>query len=296
MPRPRARILSLLIAVASAFAPPVPPAGSLPRQALGPPPPVPQYGPHAFPVPLTEAERVLREITRTDRAINDAEGRVRRSGSDKARSDFKNARDRQAEAREARYQAFYARADRLTLEARAYVKSAMIQAGPRENDPEVVGRAIDQTDDALDRAKQILEDAEPMAHRRTFESLRDRQEDARRLYKNGALRSAYAETRDVRGGVLELLKQCADLPVSRETARKALRRAERALAQTRKEIGPRPVVRAARLERDAELQLARARSSFARNSYKDALLHSKLVERHLQRAMEARRFATNQSG
>jgi hypothetical protein len=289
--------MSLLVALAAtAFASPVPPAGGIPSAVPGPTPPASQYGPHQFPVPLTQSERVLREITRTDRAISDAEGRVRRSASDKARSDFKNARDRQAEAREARYQAFYARANRLTLEARAYVKSAMIQAGPRENDPEVVGRAIDQTDDALDRAKHLLEDAAPMTHRRTFESLRDRQEDARRLYKNGAMRSSYAETRDVRDGVLELLKQCADLPVSRETARKALRRAERALAQARKEIGPKPFVRAAQLERDAELQLARARSSFARNSYKDALLHSKLVERHLQRAMEARRFATNQSG
>jgi hypothetical protein len=295
MPHPRARILSSLIVVAAvAFALP-PPAGSIPRETLGPPIAAPLYGPHSFAVPLTESDRVLREITRTDRAILDAEGRVRRSGSDKARSDFKNARERQAEAREARYQAFYARANRLTLEARAYVKSAMIQAGPRENDPEVVDRALDQTDDALDRAKQLLEDAAPKAHRRTFESLRDRQEDARRLYKNGAMRSAYAETRDVRDGVLTLLKQCADLPVSRETARKALRRAERSMVQTRKEIGPKPVWRAAQLERDAQLQLARARSSFARNSYKDALLHSKLVERHLQRAMEARRFATNQN-
>jgi hypothetical protein len=61
-------------------------------------------------------------------------------------------------------------------------------------------------------------------------------------------------------------------------------------------MGPKPVALAAQLERDAQLQLGRARSSFTRNSYKDALLHSKLVERHLQRAMEARRFATNQSG
>jgi hypothetical protein len=60
-------------------------------------------------------------------------------------------------------------------------------------------------------------------------------------------------------------------------------------------MGPRPASRALRLERDAELQLARARDSFTRNAFRDTLLHSKLVERHLQRAMEANRLATNQS-
>jgi hypothetical protein len=297
---PPARTLAsfFVAAAASAFTSPSPIAvtpWSDRTDLPGPPPSIIVYGPRPAAVPLTEADRVALEIARTDRAISDAEGRVLRSGSDKAKSDYRNARERQSEAREAKGQSFYARATRLTLEARAYVKSSIIQTGPRENDPEVVGRALDQTDDALGRAKQLLEDAAPMAHRRTFDALHNRQEDARRLYKNGAVRSAYAETREVRVGVLELLEKCADLPVSRDTARRALRRAERAMTQTRKEIGPRPAALAVELEREADLQLARARSSFARNGYKDALLHSKLVERHLQRAMEARRVATNQS-
>jgi hypothetical protein len=253
------------------------------------------YGPQSSST-LPEPERVTREISVTDHAIATAEGRVSRATSEKARSDYRNARLRQNEAKDACGLSFYARATRLTLEARAYVKSALIQAGPPENDPAVVSRAIAQTDDALGRAREILESGGAPRLNGIYEDLREQQEDARRLYKNGALRGAYAETKEVRNGVLDLLRQCADLPVSRETARKALRRAERVMSQSKREIGPKDSAQARELEREAEQQLARARSSFVKESYRDALLHAKLVERHLQRAMEARRLATNQSG
>lgn len=246
--------------------------------------------------PATEGERVAREILRTDRLMGGAEGRLRRSGNEKALSDYKSCRERENEAKAAYTQSLYARANRLTLEARAYLKSALIQAGPPENDPEVVGRALNQTDSALQRGKDIVEAASSSRQRRSLAALEEQQEEARRLYKNGAMRGAYAQTRQVRSGVLDLLRQCANLPVSRDTARLALRRAERVMEQTQKDIGPKVSPRALRLERDAMLQLARARDSFGRNAYRDVLLHSKLVERHLQRAMEARRLATNQSG
>jgi hypothetical protein len=253
------------------------------------------FGPPPRTAPLSEGDRVAREIIRTDQMIAGAEGRVRRCSSDKSHSDYRNSRERQTEAKEANAQTFYARANRLTLESRAYLKSALIQAGPPEDDPDVVGRALDQTDDALERGQDIVDAASSSRQRLMLKSLRDRQENARRLYKNGIMRGAYAQTREVRSGVLDLLRQCANLPVTRETARRALRRAERVMAQTQKEMGPKAAPRAARLEKDAELQLDRARVSFERSAYRDVLLHSKLVERHLQRAMEARSLATNQS-
>ena len=254
----------------------------------------PYYGPQSS-ATLPEPERVAREISITDHAIATAETRVARATSDKARSDYKNARLRQNEAKDASVQSFYARAARLTLEARAYVKSALIQAGPPDNDPAVVSRAIAQTDDALGRAKEILESGESKRLQRMYDDLWKQQEDARRLYKTGAIRGAYAETKEVRNGVLDLLRQCADLPVSRETARKALRRAARVMSPSKEEIGSKGSPQAIELEREAARQLDRAHASFAKQSYRDALLHSKLVERHLQRAMEARRLATNQS-
>jgi len=296
MRRTYARILSACLVAMACVTPTRPPASALSTDPLyGPYLPVvfSSYAPASRNTPLSEADRVAREIARTDRMITGAEGRIDRSGSDKARTDLRNARERQNEAKEARGQAFYARSNRLTLEARAYLKSALIQAGPPENDPEVVGRALDQTDDALERGKDIVEAAASSRHRLVLKSLLERQEAARRLYKNGVMRGAYTETRDVRSGVVDLLRQCANLPVSRDTARQALRRAERVLAQTQKEIGPKASPRAHQLERDAELQLGRARVSFARAAYRDVLLHAKLVERHLQRAVEAKRLAVS---
>lgn len=296
MRRDHARILpALTVAVAFAFPAPTTLSARSTDELYGPfLPSAASFGAPPRTGPLSEGDRVAREIVRTDQMIAGAEGRVRRSGSDKARSDYRNSRERQTEAKEANAQSFFARANRLTLEARAYLKSSLIQAGPAENDPDVVGRALDQTDDALERGKDIVDAASSSRQRLMLKSLQDRQENARRLYKNGVMRGAYAQTREVRSGVLDLLRQCADLPVTRETARQALRRAERVLVQTKKDMGPRAAARAQRLERDAELQLGRARVSFARNAYRDVLLHSKLVERHLQRAMEARRLAAKE--
>lgn len=291
-----ARILPVLLA-AAAFVAPAPVSFS--ARSAGPPygpflPTVASHGPDINHRTIPESDRVEREIQRTDRLLASAEGRVRRSASPKAMADLQSSRDRQAEAKGARAQSFYARANRLTLEARAYLKSALIQAGPPENDPEVVGRALGETDRALERGRDILEGASSSRHRRTLGSLERRQERARRLYKNGAMRGAYAETREVRGGVLALLRQSANLPVSKETASEALRRAERVVDQARKDSGMKASSRALRLEQEAREQLGRARLSFERNAYRDVLLHSKLVERHIQRAMEARRLATTQ--
>jgi len=291
-----ARILSALIVAAALLLPTSASLSARSTETLYGPslPSASAFGAMPPGTPVTEEDRVTREIQRTDVLIAGSDGRIQRSGSDKARSDLRNARERQGEAREARGQSFYARANRLTLEARAYLKSALIQAGPPENDSEVVGRALDQTDDALARGRDIVEAASSARQRLQLRQLADRQEAARRMYKSGDMRAAYGQTRDIRNGVVELLRQCANLPVSRDTARQALRRAERVMAQTRKEIGPKAVPLATRLEREAQLQLDRARDSFDRNAYRDVLLHSKLVERHLQRAMDARRLATNE--
>ena len=299
-----ARILPVLLAAAAFSAPTPLPSARSSGSPFGPfLPVVASHGPVVASVgsepraaPLSESDRVEREIQRTDRLIAGAEGRVHRSASEKALADLRSSRSRQAEAKEARGQSFYARANRLTLEARAYLKSALIQVGPPENDPEVVRRALDETDRALERGKDIVEGASSSRHRRVLRALETRQERARRLYKNGAIRGAYAETREVRSGVLSLLRQTANLPVSRETAGMALRRAERVVEQAQKDGGAKASPRALRLEAEAREQLDRARLSYRRSAYRDVLLHSKLVERHIQRAVEARRLATNPGG
>lgn len=262
------------------------------------------YGP--FPVRLaaaerpdspqvTEAERVSREVVRTDRILDEVGAKVGRTHNDKAKADLENARSRQDDAKSALTSNQFARAMRLTLEARAFGKSSLIKVGPADQDPDYVARALDHTDDALDRADELLDDVAGQAAHRRFDSLKGQQKKARQIYKDGDFPASYSLTRKVRDGVLDLLRQIADLPVSEDTAKRALRRAERAFTQADEDLGRRPTAQARRLEQAARVQMEKARSSYNRGSYRDALLHAKLVERNLELAIDAERVATSRS-
>jgi hypothetical protein len=89
--------------------------------------------------------------------------------------------------------------------------------------------------------------------------------------------------------VLALLRQLQDLPVPRETAEKAIGGAQMALEQANRELGPRPSIEAARLVKLANEYLAKARQSFSRGSYRSALLQAKVVERHVEHAVDVGR-------
>lgn len=244
---------------------------------------------------ISEAERVAREVVRTDRLLGEVDARVGRTKNAKAQADLDSARTRQGESKAALNTSLFARAMRLTLEARALGKSALIKVGPANQDPDFVSRALDQTDDALHRADDLLDDGAAQDARRRFEALKGQQKGAHEAFRDGNYPSAYATTRKVRDGVLDLLRQIADLPVSEDTARKAIRRAERALSQVDEDLGGHPAAPAQRLEREARDQMQKARWSYARKSYRDALLHAKLVERNLELAIDAERVATSRS-
>lgn len=262
------------------------------------------YGP--FPVRLaaseradspevSEAERVSREIVRTDRMLVEVGAKVGRTKNEKARAELENGRARQLDSKSALASRFYARAMRLTLEARAFGKSALIKVGPADQDPDFVAKALEQTDDALHRADDLIEGgADSRTHVR-IESLGKQQGEARQVYKDGDYPKAYTLTRRVRDGVLDLLRQLSDLPVTESTARRAIRRAEHAMTQGEEELGAHPTAQAKRLEMEARVQMQKARASYARKSYRDALLHAKLVERNLEIAIDAERVATSRS-
>ena len=59
--------------------------------------------------------------------------------------------------------------------------------------------------------------------------------------------------------------------------------------QAKKELGKNPNASALRLQREAAGQLTKARSAFARREYRDAVIHSRLVERNLENAVAAQR-------
>lgn len=257
-------------------------------------------GPAKSPAPPAnlsgEGARAKAELDRTDAILRPVNTKVVRSFNKKAREEFGTATARQKEARAAFGENLYARAERLTLEARGLAREIAVHLGPPEDDADYVSMSLDRTEDALKRAKEVLRESGSPVNRDQLTSLEHRQKEARRLLKEGGTRKAYASTSEVRDGVLTLLRDCDDLPVSEATAEKALKCASRSLDQAKGELGERLNAAAERLAREARAQMAKARAAFARKNYRDTLLHSKLVERNLELAVGAQRSATNRSG
>lgn len=250
--------------------------------------------PPAGPVAPTqsESERIARELLHTDRLIAVLKPKIMRSGNAKAQEQFGESIQREKEARDAYEHNLYARAARLTREARSLVREAAVMVGPPEEDPVYVARTIDHAEDALKLAKDTLHGVQDLDVRKRYAELAKDLEGARQLYRTGAMRRAYEQATGVRDGVLDLLATCEGLPVSSETASKALKRAERAVERAGKELGPKPSAPAQRLQREAMGQLTKARSAFARKEFQDAVIYSKLVERNLDEAVAVQRGGT----
>ena len=299
---------ALLLFTPSAFsqktAPTVPSQPAVTVIAMGPPalpttsrpgsPPSDPSGP-TDPESLTEPERISRELKQTDRLIGLHRPKVMRSGNGQAQQLFADALAREKEARQAYHDGLYARATRLTREARAAVREAAVMVGPPEDDPAYVGRALDRAEEAMRMARDVLEQGAKPAHWKRYQSLRGELEEARRQLRDNSPREAYAIAGRVRDGVLDLLNQCDDLPVPKETAERAVHRAERGIEATGRELGTKPNDRAVRLSREAQSQMAKAKTAFSRGEYRSAVIYSKLVERSLEQALSAQRGGATKS-
>jgi len=246
----------------------------------------PSVLPHDGP---SESDRVGSELERTERFAARAQRLVLTSKNTRAVKMLASALDFQADSREAYKVRQYARAERLTLAARDFADRASRMVGPPREDPDFVEHILRRTDDALERAKDVLRNGADRASWRSHDDLRNQQKDAWKTFKNGDVGSAYKQTLAVREGVLALLRQLQDLPVPRETAEKAIGGAQAALDQANKELGPKPNAEALRLVRLAGDYLAKARQSFQRGSYRSALLQAKVVERHAEHAVDVGR-------
>jgi hypothetical protein len=243
-----------------------------------------------------EAARVGKEIAATERFLAAVRNKVLRSRNRAARQDFIEASRIQLQARESLEENLFARADRLTLDARERARRIAVRLGPPQDDPDYVSMSLDQTDDALKRAGEVLKDAGRPVERDRLSALSAAQKEARSLHGKGKTRASYEATRKVRDGVLTLLRECDDLPVPPATAERALKRAVESMEHAHAELGEKATGPAATLEREARDQLGKARAAFARKNYRDTLLYAKLVERKLERAIAAQRETTNRNG
>jgi len=238
---------------------------------------------------FTEADRVSAELERTERFVGRAQKPILLSKNTRAIKLFTSALDFQSDSREACKVRQYARAERLTLAARDFADRASRMVGPPREDPDYVEHVLRRTDDALDRAKDVLRNGAGRYAWSQHEDLKQEQKDAWKVFKSGDVGSAYKQTLGVREGVLVLLRQLQDLPVPRETAEKAIGGAQAALEQANKELGPRPTPEAVRLVKLAGDYLNKARQSYSRGSYRSALLQAKVVERHVEHAVDVGR-------
>jgi hypothetical protein len=260
--------LRLTSAGAEPSIPAVPPPTGIPPFAVAAVPPSPPLavavaesgGSSARPPQEDEGARARREIDRTERVLTAVRKKVLRSYNRKAKQDFEAAAQRQREARGSLQESFFARADRLTREARSMARHVAFRLGPPQDDPDYVAMTLARTDDALQRAKEILSNAGGPDERQRWDDLDAGQREARDLYKQRRIRAAYEATREVRDGVLTLLRDCDDLPVPPDTAERALKRAARALEISKSELGDRPSSAARRLEREARAQLESRRN------------------------------------
>src|SRR6266571_3197938 len=171
---------------------------------------------------VSEPEGIARELLHTDRLISVLRLKVFRSGNSKAQEHFGYAIKRERDAREAFDLRLYARSARLTREARSLARESAVMVGPPEEDPVYVSRAIEHAGDALGLAYDLLRSVDRPSFTKRYSGLEKDLEGARELYKAGEIKRAHAKAIAVRDGVLELLRDCDDLPVSPDTASKAL--------------------------------------------------------------------------
>jgi hypothetical protein len=241
--------------------------------------------------PLSESESIRRELTHTDRVIAVLKPKIFRTGNTQAQSRFGEAVTREKEARDAFSRNLYARATRLTREARSIAREAAVMVGPPEDDPVCVGRAIDNAEDALSLARDVFDQgANPEVWRR-YQALRGSLQESRRQLEAGDTRVAYRRAVQVRDGVLVLLQDSQNLPVPASTAERALKQAGEAYDRGTRELGANPKESALKWQREAQGQLAKAKSAFQHREYRDSILHAKLVERSLDEAIAAQRNA-----
>ena len=241
--------------------------------------------------PHSEAESIRRELTHTDRVIAVLKPKVFRTGNSQAQSRFGEAVAREKEARDAFSRNLYARATRLTREARSLAREAAVMVGPPEDDPIYVARAIDNADDALMLAREVFDQGANAEVWRRYQALRRDLQESRRLLEAGEAREAHRQAVQVRDGVLDLLQDSQNLPVPAATAERALKQAQEAYDRAVQELGANPKESALKWRREAQGQLAKAKSAFQHRDYRDSILHAKLVERSLDEAITSQRNA-----
>src|SRR4029450_12366378 len=95
--------------------------------------------------------------------------------------------------RDAFSRSFYARATRLTREARSLAREAAVMVGPPEEDPVCVARVIDNAEDALSLARDVFDQGANAEVWRRYQALRGDLQESRRGHETGGARGGYRQ-------------------------------------------------------------------------------------------------------
>jgi hypothetical protein len=105
---------------------------------------------------LPDPERVIAQIERTHELIERVRDRIEECKSERARSLLRVAIDMQARARAAVHEGRYLAALQLTLSARERALRALRMCNLEDNLQEASERALQRTDEVLDRAREVV--------------------------------------------------------------------------------------------------------------------------------------------
>jgi hypothetical protein len=160
---------------------------------------------HLGDVHLFNPDRVRRELERTDRLMERAGPVIRESGNQRAMQLFERAVQLQTRARESHLEQRLVVALRLTREARLQVQKALRLIGGGPVDLAAVERALEQTDNLIERAEPVIREAGQERALELFGKGLERQAKAKQHLADGQLRPALAQTRVARRLIQEAL-------------------------------------------------------------------------------------------
>ncbi|UCG44333.1 MAG: hypothetical protein JSU73_06945 [candidate division WOR-3 bacterium] len=234
-------------------------------------------------------EQVRRELEKTDRLIDEAEPVVKASGSERAEYHLGNAKSLQQNAWSS-YQ------DRKLVAALTYTRNARRQIevalGFAEFDPSQLERELHKTDDAIERARPIIERS---GNRRALELLSDataRQGKARNAFRAERYKEAFTDTRAARLMVEAALRLAQELNAAE--IRRQLERTEELVRRYGPGVARSGNRRALELWDLALDEQRKARRHFQAAEYLMALRMTRAARGHCKKALDLIRPQTNQ--
>jgi hypothetical protein len=231
------------------------------------------------------AEDVLiRELDKTGKLIESIKEQYGQLQNPEAMKSYEQAINFQREAVQNMHAKNYAAALKITNKARQFALRAIkfVSSTPNADN---VKRAIDLTDQLLDKASDMLKNQDSEQLRKRIEDARSIQEKAKREFRKGKLENAFELTRRTRSIINEGISAIAS-PLSSDQVMKALKTTDSLIERIRSNENIRGDKLALDLLDKSVKYQQRAWDDFNQARLKSALTYTKLARNLAAKAME----------